>query len=278
MPAPGAGWGDSALSCAMPFAPLEDLKLYYADEGRGQTAMLLLHGLASSSDDWGLQAPVFGQSYRLLIPDLRGHGRSEFSGRRMSIVRMADDVAELLDQLGEAPVHVLGLSMGGCVAQALALRHPRHVRSLVLVNTFARYQPAGWRGAGRVARRLWLLAFAPMPAIASAVARGLFPRPDQHALYEQASARLGRMTRRNYLAAMRALAVFDVREQLSDVRCPVLILAGDRDQTVPRAATSVLQHAIPHARVCIIPDSGHATPYDQVERFNREVLQFVDAN
>ncbi|MCC6187595.1 MAG: alpha/beta fold hydrolase [Anaerolineales bacterium] len=245
---------------------------------------MLLHGLGSSGTDWELQAPVFSQHYPVLTVDLRGHGRSPppDGAAGFTIAQMADDVAALLDHLqaaGTAPAggaYLLGLSLGGCVALALAARRPDLARALVLVNTFARLRPAGLRGLGRLLRRGWLLATAPMPVLAAYVARGLFPRPDQQDYYEQAAARLGRNPKRAYLAAMRALAGLDLRPLLPQVRCPTLVVTGDRDTTVPRVAAKALQRGIAGAQFALVADSGHATPIDQPEVFNALVLEFLE--
>jgi pimeloyl-ACP methyl ester carboxylesterase len=169
----------------------------------------------------------------------------------------------------------VGLSLGGCVALALALGAPASVRSLTLVNTFARLRPAGWRGAYRMLERLVLLAVAPMPVIAARVAQGLFPWPEQEELRAAAAASLGRNDKRAYMAAARALTRFDVRERLAEIQCPTLVVAGEQDRTVPRASAELLQRRIPRARLVVVRGSGHATPYDRPELFNRLVLEFV---
>jgi pimeloyl-ACP methyl ester carboxylesterase len=188
---------------------------------------------------------------------------------------MAADVDALLSRLGAPPAHVVGLSLGGCVALTLALDHAARVRSLTLVNTFARLIPAGPRGALRMAARLGLLMCAPMRVVAAHVARGLFPRPDQRELYLAAVASLAGNSRRTYLASIRGLASFDVRGRLVEIRCPTLVVAGDRDTTVPLAAKRILRQSIPRAELAVVADSGHVTPCDQPERFNALVLAFV---
>ena len=255
-------------------------ELYYELHGTStdRPAVLLLHGLGSSAADWQLQVPVFAARWRVITLDLLGHGRSPAARGTLTVEGMAAEVAALLAQLGETPVHVVGLSLGGCVALALALMHPAWARSLTLVNTFARLRPAGLRGAWRMAVRLGLLAGAPMPTVAAYVARGLLPRPEQRAYYEEAAARLGRNRRGAYFAALRAIARFDVATRLGSLRCPTLVIAGDRDQTVPRAAAVALQRAIPGAQFRLIADSGHATPYDQPQVFNEIVLAFLEGD
>lgn len=265
----------------MPVLSVNGTRLYYDICGLADPhtpAVVFLHGMGSSSADWSLQVPVFAERYRVITLDLRTHGQSADPGDWFTVEMLADDVAALLGQLGEPAVYAIGLSLGGCVALALALRHPACVRSLTLVNAFARYQPVGARGFMRQARRLWLLLTAPMPAVAAYIADGLFPKPEQRPYYDAALASLSRNRKRTYFAAMRALAVFDVRRHLSHLRCPTLIVAGERDGTVTLPAQHLLRQSIPGAQLLVVPDSGHATPYDQAEIFNRAVLDFLAAH
>ena len=161
------------------------------------------------------------------------------------------------------------------MALALALAHPARVRSLTLVNAFAHLAPAGPRGALRMLVRLGYLCFAPMPVTAAHVARHLFPRPEQHDLYLAAVASLAATPRRTYFASIGALLGFDVRSRLAVIRCPTLVIAGDRDLTVPRASSTLLQRSIPGAEIVVVGNSGHATPYDQVDHFNAALLAFL---
>ena len=239
--------------------------------------MVLLHGLGSCGLDWSLQTSAFAEQYRVITPDLPGHGRSALPSGRLTVDSMAEDVAALLDRLAIGSAHVVGLSLGGCVAIALAARFPAHVRTLTLVNTFARLRPAGPRGVARMVKRVALLALAPVPVMAAQVARDLFPLPEQAPLFEAAAASLGRTSRRSYAASMRALAAVDLRAVLADIRCPTLVVAGEHDGTVPLVAKQFLARGIPHARLVVIPASRHATNIDQPEVFNSAVLEFLSA-
>jgi pimeloyl-ACP methyl ester carboxylesterase len=117
-----------------------------------------------------------------------------------------------------------------------------------------------------------------MSAVAAHVARRLFPWPEQRALYDGAVASLATTSRHAYFAAMRALAKFDARGQVAAIRHPTLIVAGDRDTSVPLAAKVALAAAIPRASLLVVPASGHATPHDQPQVFNRALLEFLARN
>jgi len=196
----------------------------------------------------------------------------------VTIESMADDVAALLAEIDGEPAHVVGLSLGACVALRLALQAPARVRSLTLVNPFARVQPTGPRDVARLLLRLTMLGVAPMRMVGAHVARGLFPWPEQRALYESAVSSLGATSRSGYAAALRALAQFDARGQVAAIRRPTLVVAGDRDGMVPLAPKLRLAAAIPGARIVVVPASGHATPYDQPATFNRVLLEFLAAH
>jgi 3-oxoadipate enol-lactonase len=231
--------------------------------------------MGSSAADWTQQLPGFTPHYRVLTVDLRAHGQSSDPGDWFTVERLAEDVAEWLNQLGEQAAHVVGLSLGGCTALALALRHPSRLRSLTLVNAFARYQPRGHSGLMRQFKRTWLLLTVPMPEVAAFIANGLFPKPEQQLFRDAAIASLGQNRKRTYFAALRALSIFDVRPQLPAVRVPTLIVAGEHDMTVAPAAQQLLHRSIPGSRLLVAPDSGHATPYDQSDWFNQAVLDFI---
>ncbi len=239
--------------------------------------VLLLHGLGSSGEDWGHQVDVLRERYRVLTVDLPGHHRSAQPRGALTIPRMAADVERLLAALGIDGAHVVGLSLGGCVALALALQAPGRVRSLVLVNTFAQLRPAGPRAALRGAARLLLAVAAPMRTVAAFVAREAFPRPEHAPLRRTAIERLAANPRRCYLAALAAVVRFDVRAGLAAIRCPTVIVAGERDTTVPLAAKDRLARGIPGARLEVLADSGHVSPHDQAEAFNRLLLRHLAA-
>jgi 3-oxoadipate enol-lactonase len=267
----------------VPVIRVRDVELYYEIHGAkvsgdGRSApspVLLLHGLGSSGRDWPLQIPVFASRGPVITVDLRGHGRSSRGRTRPTVELMADDLAVLLQVASQPPAHVIGLSLGGCVGLALAIRAPACVRSLTLVNAFASRPHLTLRGFARMLTRLGLLALAPMRTVAAHVARDMFPRPEQEEIYRAVVESLSRNAKAAYTAALLALVRFDARAELGRVRCPTLIVAGERDVTVPMSAKRRLGREISSARLLPVPDSGHATNIDQAEVFNRAVLEFI---
>lgn len=247
--------------------------IYYAVAGpAGAPVVLLLHGLGSCADDWAPQIAALAPRYRVLAVDLPGHHRSARPRGAPSVARMAADVEALLDRLAIPRAHVVGLSLGGCVALALALHAPARVRSLVLINSFAHLRSRGLRGVVRGVGRAVLAAVAPMSTVAAYVAREAFPHAEQASLRKAAAARLAANPRRHYLGCLGALARFDVRTRLREIRCPTLVIAGTLDATVPMAAKELLAHAIPGARMELVRESGHVTPIDQAEALNALLL------
>lgn len=257
--------------------PWQYRSVHYEFGGRRHSAppVVLLHGLGSSARDWLFQRSVLEAAYPVLAVDLPGHGRSPRSGRPLTVHGMAQDVRRVL--IGEAlpASHVIGVSLGACVGLSLALQAPARVRSLTLINGFARLRPAGAAAAVRMVLRLMLLATAPMRLVAWHVARTTFPHPQHGDLRRLAARSLRRTPRRAYVSAVGALLAYDVRGDLGRVRCPTLIVAGDDDRTVPLSAARELAHGIHGAHFVGLPGSGHAPHYDAPAAVNAAMLEFL---
>jgi pimeloyl-ACP methyl ester carboxylesterase len=237
-------------------------------------SITFLHGLGSCGEDWILQLPVVTGDYAVLTVDLPGHGRSSKQSTWPRISCFADDVADLIQTLGLGPTHVVGLSIGGTVAMQLALDYPEAVRSLTLVNTFAKLH-SGSSGFFRKLVRIGFVALGRMDQVGQWVAEGLFPEPDQELLRQAAAERIASNPRGAYLRAIWAATRFDIRDRLHEINTPTLVVAGELDETVSMEAKKELADNIHGAHLVVIPDSGHATPLDAVEEFNRTMLEFL---
>src|SRR5512136_2601359 len=193
----------------MPYQFVNGIRLRYETWGVGSAPLVLIHGLGSSADDWFLQLPAFAPRYFCVAVDLRGHGLSEKPAGRYSVALFASDVAALVRDLDLAPAHILGLSLGGMVAQQLALVQPQIVRSLVLINTL----PGVWPPARQIIR-IGLHRLTPpwrmpdMARIAERVAADLFPDPAAEFFRAQVTARFAANDPAAYRDATLAVARF----------------------------------------------------------------------
>jgi 3-oxoadipate enol-lactonase len=258
----------------MPILSVNSAQICFQETGNGDP-LLLLHGLGSSGDDWWFQTPAFAPHFRLIMPNLRGHKQSSALRGPTSIFTLATDIAHLLDALQVERAHVLGLSLGGLVAQLLAIHYPHKVDQLILVNTFAHLWPTSPREAYTLARRVVVSKFLPPLTTAKVVARDLFPRPDQAALRAEVLARIGVNDVASYRHLVDAIRRFDSRPQLDRIAASTLLITGNRDAVVPRSCQQQLARGIRKVQWHIVRDSGHATPVDQPEEFNRVVLEFL---
>lgn len=256
--------------------PQGQVSLYFRHENPGgETPVLLLHGLGVSSASWELQIPALVQAnYRLLVPDGRGFGQSSYPGGSHSIHDMAGDMAALLEKLAIPGAHVVGISMGGTLALEMALSWPERVKKLVLVNTFASLRPERPSVWLYFISRLILIHTLGLNAQARAVARRLFPRPDQAEMRRMVIEQICQANPRGYRATMRALGFFNVTRRLREISRPTLVITGTQDSTVPPQTQKALAAGIPGARQVFLP-AGHAVIAEQPEAFNQVVLEFL---
>ncbi len=257
----------------MPTVHTNGINMYYEAAGQGEP-LLLLHGLGSQSEDWAFQFPAFSQHYRVIAPDIRGHGRSDKPRGPYSVSMMADDILGMLDALAIESTHIVGLSMGGMIAFQMAVDHPERVRSMVIVNSGPSLVPRTIREWLALQQRLLLAQLFSPARSGEFISRRLFPKPEQAAMREQLVERWSANDPGAYRAAMRAIAGWSVLDRIDTIRCPTLVISGDRDY-LPADAKRAYTERIPGARLVVIEDSGHATPIDQAEQFNKTVLEFL---
>jgi len=258
----------------MPVATASGITLHYLDEGRGDP-IVFLHGMGSCGEDWVLQTREFAEEYRVIAPDLRGHGRSDKPPGPYSMALFAADVAALLDTLSIDRAHIVGLSLGGLVAQRLAINFPDRVRSLTLTNTFARLISGNLIELARLLRRGLISLLLPLDRSAEYVAAGLFPLPHQVEIRRLTAQRIAGNDWTAYRATIAAIRRFDSRRDLSRIDSPTLVVTGDRDRTVPRARQRELARGIRGAQWEIVRNSGHATPIDQPDVYNELLAVFL---
>jgi 3-oxoadipate enol-lactonase len=242
----------------------------------GRPVVLLLHGLGADANSWILQTPtLIAAGFRPIATDTPGFGRSPYDGRGWSIPRVTAELAGFLEELQTGPVHVVGISMGGTIAQQLTLDFPHLVRSLVLVSTFSVLRPDTLSGWIYFLQRFILVNTLGLPAQAKVVAQRIFPGPDNEPSREILTKTISQADPRAYRKAMTSLGLFNSVKRLEEIKVPTLVMTGTSDTTVRPARQRMLVDGIRGARQVVVQDAGHAIPVDHMETFNRELLAFL---
>lgn len=257
----------------MPKIHAGDIDLYYEITGTGPP-LLFIHGLGSSSTDWEFQVDFFAQSFQVITVDLRGHGKSAKPAGPYSIELFARDLAALLKAMEIAPVHAVGISLGGMVGLQMAIDTPDLLKSLCLVNTEADFRLRTMGELLQFFKRLLIVHLLGMRGIGKFLGRRLFPKPEQAGLRDTFVRRWAANDKQAYLSAFKALSGWSVLDRLDSVQCPVLVVAAAEDYT-PLARKKAYTEMLARAELVIIPDSRHATPADQPKIFNRILMEFL---
>lgn len=257
----------------MAFFTHDGCQLHYEDYGHC-TPLLLVHGLGSSTLDWESQIPVLSPLYRVIVIDLRGHGRSDKPDEQYSIAGFAEDVAALIEHLQLGTVHLVGISMGGMIGFQLGVDRPELLRSLTIVNSGPEVKAKSFADCVQIAKRWSLSRLLSLETIAKGLGKLLFPKPEQVELRLKIERRWPRNDKRAYLSSLDAIIGWGVRAQISKITCPTLVVSGDRDYT-PVANKQAYVDEMLNARLVVIEDSRHATPMDQPEAFNQQLLHFL---
>lgn len=252
------------------------IELHYEAAGDG-LPVLFVHGLGSSSRDWQEQVSFFSRQYRVIAPDLRGHGSSQKPAGPYSMKLFANDLAELIKELNLPPVHVVGISLGGMIAFQLALDYPGLVRSLVIVNSGPEFVVRTWRERWQVFMRFAIVRLLGMRRMGEFLGGRMFPGQDQSEIRKVFVERWAENHQRPYADSMRAIVGWSVADRIHTIKTPTLAVAAERDYT-PVSAKEAFVSKMPNAKLIVIPDSRHATPVDQPEIFNRTVREFLADN
>lgn len=248
--------------------------LHYEEYGQG-SPVVLLHGLGSSMQDWEHQKEALAAGHKLILLDLRGHGRSDRPKGKYSIAGFADDVLALLDHLQLDKVHMVGISMGGMIAFQIAVDQPQRLLSLTIVNSSPEVRVNSLDSALQLGKRWLFSRLLSMHSIGNMISQLLFPKPEQAALREQVVERWRLNDKQAYLASLDAIIGWGVRDRLDRITCRTLVISADQDYT-PVAQKQAYVDEISRAQLLVIADSHHATPIDQPQQFNQALLAFID--
>ena len=243
---------------------------YRVDGQEGKPTLVLASSLGTTWELWDAQLPSLAEDFRIVRFDHPGHGRSPIPDAPITVESLADGVVELLDTLELECVSFCGVSLGGMVGMALALRAPERLDRLVLCCTAAHLGPAeGWYERARVVRAR------ETSAIAEAVVGRWFTErfrdesPETVARFREM---LDRTPAEGYAACCEAIAGWDARATVSAIRTPTLVIAGADDVATPPEDGRFLAGSIPGAELTVLPGCSHLANVEQPDLFTRALL------
>jgi pimeloyl-ACP methyl ester carboxylesterase len=259
----------------MPYTISNGTKLWWEEMGTGEPVLAIM-GLSFPLEMWHRTAPALARNFRVILFDNRGVGRSDVPRGPYSIPMMARDAAAVMDAAGLASAHIVGASMGGMIAQELALMFPERVRSLVLGCT--------WCGGLRAVRpNLRAMPdmrnyhrMTPEEKIRLLVPVLYAPTTPAERIEEDMAIRLRNFpSAKGYYSQLLGTLVWSSFSRLERIHQPVLLLHGDMDRLIPVENARILAKRLPDCRTCIVPNAGHVFTTDQPRLANERATEFL---
>jgi pimeloyl-ACP methyl ester carboxylesterase len=262
----------------MPKVRVADISIHYETYGQGEPLVLIM-GLGGGSSMWWRQVAFFSPDYQVIVYDSRGVGRTDKPDIPYSMDMLVGDAAGLLERLGIASAHIYGVSMGGMVAQELALRYPKLVSSLVLGATTCGGGHAAMPSQETLQQLFGIMTLSPDEAVKVSTSVTFSPtfierHPEKinEWLIKGAESPPSPM---GFKRQAEAAAGFDTYDRLQQIRVPTLILAGTADQLIPSDNSRILASIIPNAKLVLFEGAGHGYLWEAEEAANQTVRDFL---
>jgi pimeloyl-ACP methyl ester carboxylesterase len=261
-------------------AKIGDIEIAYCVHGEGEP-LILIGGFTMVKESWGLQVKGLSNSFMVITFDNRGVGDTKYPPGPFTISDMAGDTVALMNFLKIDSAHIFGVSMGGLIAQMIALDYPDRVRKLILGCT-----THGGRHAVQPEKEtMELLASASDPMISPERAvrmrapilfseRFIKEEPERLEEFLQLSIKYW-PTPEGAQRQIGALSVFNVKKRLGEIKCPVLVITGKEDRMMPPVNSKLLAEAIPGARLYMVEGAGHSFFLEKPEEVNRIIMDFL---
>jgi len=265
----------------MPKVKVDDIQIYYEVKGEGFPLVMIM-GLGRNSESWDPRlVEGLSKNFKLLMFDNRGAGRTDISNSEYTIRLLADDTAGLMNTSGISKAHILGISMGGMIAQELVLNYPKKVAKLVLCSTYS-----GGSKAVQPSQKVSEMLTADLSTMSpEEYYRKIYlplvytenfteKNPDFVKLHVQKSLRHP-ISKAAYMRQLDAIGKFNTYERLQQTKAPTLVLHGRKDVLVPSENGSILAEAIPNAKLVYFEKSAHMLAEEMREVIN-VLIDFLD--
>lgn len=261
----------------MSFTENNGTKIFWTEQGAGEP-LLLIMGLGGSHREWRRILPPLAEKYRVIMFDNRGAGETVFTAEPFSIPLMASDAKAVLDAANVESAHILGMSMGGMIAQEFALEFPETTRSLILTVTACGGRESvlaksevlfalQGRGVSTPEHAFW------------AMSPYIYDKDTPRELLEEdLNSREGNFTKpENYMRQLQAvMAWHGTFARLPNIKIPTLVIGGANDQLIPCANSEIIAAQIPNAKLVKLENSSHIFTTDQTEKSVEAILEFLE--
>jgi len=261
----------------VPHAEVNGQRLYYEVHGEGEPLVIVM-GLGGDLLAWARQIPEFAQRYKVIAIENRDVGRSSYADGPYEIADMADDTLAVLDELGFADFHVLGVSMGGAISQQVALKAPERVRTLTLCVTWGGSGPYGEARSKVLGAQYRRMSHEEQVEFLMllGMTEDFYREPDTVAwLKRMIMSNPNPQQTDGFIRQLEACGRHDVRDRLGDLSMPVHVVGAEHDVMVPPWKSSELAELIPGAKLTMIERAAHLVNIEGAERFNGAVLEFL---
>ncbi len=266
----------------MPTLNTQGISQYFETFGSPErAAVMLITGLGGAGTSWGSQVGRFAERYHVIVPDHRGTGKTTRSAEGYDTKQLARDMAAIVEDLRLGPIHVVGASTGGAIAQYMALDHPQTVKTLTLSSTFARFD-AFTRREFEVRRKM--AAQWDRSDLLSSYSLFLFsprytrehPERVQAWVDRAASHAESPEDREIGLKRIDMVMAHDALARLAEIRQPALVVCGDHNFCTPLPLSEELAGSIPGAELVVFKEGGELIEHEQEERYFEVVSGFIE--
>ncbi len=247
---------------------VNDVELYYEVYGEGEP-IIFSHGWMDDCSVWKSQIEFFAKKYKVIVYDHRGHGKSDKPEKDYSIQTLSNDLYSLIQKLNFEKITIIGHSMGGMTTMVFALDHPDKVSKLVLVGTTAKMSFS-------MRAQIWIMMnIFPYRSFAQGAIDTKYYEPSEQVIKEAMDRALRTPKYAAYECYLEFTKNYDIRDRVSKIKVPTLIIVGDKDKVAPVEMSQYLNREIEGSKLHIMPNSKHMPMIDKVKELNEITDKFI---
>lgn len=263
----------------MPYIKLNNAELYFEEEGQGNENMVFGHSMLFNLRMFDDQVDFLKTNYRCIRFDFRGQGKSEITANGYDLDSLAEETYKFIIARDCSPCHFVGFSMGGMVALRLAIKYPEIISSLILTDTSSEPEPKDHNLRNKL--MLWIAKYLGLKPLANQVMKMFFGP----AFLKDPNKEQIRKKWKNYFLANNRHGIIKVTKavltrrgitnELHKIKCPVLILVGEKDTLTDHGKAEIMHKMIKDSKLRIIPRAGHMSPIEEPDLVNAEIKEFL---